>query len=424
MTIIRKAYDWVGSALGFNSEPVGTLGMYLNPVGYSGRIVTPDSSLQTIAVLRCATLLAGAGASLPIDVFTRSGAMRQSVENHPAEYLLDSTPNEDMTSMDFRAAMWMSFLLWGNAYARIVWSGDGKQRPIGLYWLPPNPECMQVRRRDNGRLIYLYTPPGATVPVPYEPRDILHVKWFSNDGGITGMSPIAQARQAIARSQDAEEYGARFFGNGAKPSIAIEYPTKLSDAAIKNLRESFERQYGGVENAHRVAVFEGGAKISPFSINPADAQFLEQEQYGDERIAMLYGIPPHMLGLVSKTTSWGSGIAEQKLGMLTFTLEPLLVIHEKSYERSLLRDDERRVSIKHNLNAFMRTDIKTRFEAYAIGVDKGILTRDECRALEDLNPRGVNADVLTVQSQMIPLDMAGKITKPSQQQQEASNDRI
>lgn len=401
MGLLKKAYDYVGEMLRLSDG--GYTHFSLSPATYSGRPVTPVSSLQTVSVLRCATLLTGAGASLPIDVFEKTGSARKPLPDHPAEWLLDSTPNEDMSSMDVRAMLWMSFLLWGNAYARITWRDDvTRDYPTGLW--PLQPDCVEIKRRENGRLIYLYTPPGKGMAVPYEPEDILHVRWFSLDG-IYGLSAIAQARQAIGRNQDAEEYGARFFANGAKPSISIEYPQKLSDAAIKNLRDSFEATYGGVENAHRVAVFEQGAKISTFSVNPRDAQFLEQEQYNDEKIAMLFGIPPHMVGLVSKTTSWGTGIAEQKLGFLTFTLAPLLTFWEKAIERALVK--KANVYVKHNLNAFLRADIKTRFEAYAIGIDKGLLAPNEGRALEDLDPYD-GGDVHLVQSQYIPVQMAGK----------------
>lgn len=406
MSIFSKAYDWLGDQFGFqggsfirNGSSIGT---------YSGKKVTPRSSLQTIAVLRCVTLLAGAGASLPIDVFKKAGKLRTPLPNHAVETLLDSTPNPEMSSMDLRAMLWAHFLLWGNAYAKIVWSGG---KPVALW--PLQPDCMEIKRHEvTGDLVYLYTPPGKSA-VPYESKEVLHIRWFSLDG-INGLSAIAQARQSIGRNQSAEEYGSRFFANGAKPSLAIEYPAKLGDIAIKNLRDSFQDTYGGVENAHRIAVMEQGAKISPLSINPRDAQFLEQEQYNDEKIAMLFGLPPSMIGLTSKSTSWGTGIAEQKQGMLTFTLSPLLTFFEKAFERCLLRGNEPGVYIKHNLDAFLRSDIKTRFEAYAIGVDKGIINRNTCRSYEDLDPFA-GGEIYTVQAQMIPIEMAGKITQPSKQ---------
>jgi HK97 family phage portal protein len=407
MNIIRRAYDWIGDQFGFANGQFVRIGGNFH--GYSGRAVSPKSSLQTIAVLRCVTLISGAAASLPIDVYVKRGGARRPSENHPAELLLDSTPNPEMSSMDFRAAMWASFLLWGNAYARIVRDGG---RIVSLWPLPP--DCIEIKRKENATrdLLYLYTPPGADRPVPYEEQDILHVRWFSLDG-ITGLSAIGQARQAIARAQDAEEYGARFFSNGAKLSLAVQYPQKLSDKAVANIREAFESQYGGVENAHRIAILEQGATVQTMSINPKDAQFLEQEQYSDERIAMLFGVPPHMIGLVSKSTSWGSGIAEQKLGFMTFTLAPLLTFHEKAYERALLADTrESRFYIKHNLNAFLRADIKTRFESYAVGIQNGILTPNVALALEDMDPYD-GGDVHLVQQQMIPIAMAGThITKP------------
>lgn len=412
MNIIRKAYNAIGSALGFeNGQFVWLEG---GRGSYSGRSVSPRSALQTVAVLRCVTLVSGAAASLPIDVFVKRGGRRVPEDNHAAEKLLDSTPNEELTCMDFRAMQWASFLLWGNAYAKIVWEGKPKQsRPIALWPLPA--DCVEVKRRDSGRVIYLYTPPGTGLPVPYEPEEILHVRGFSLPGDLAGMSVIGQIRNTIGRRQDQEEYGARFFSNGAKMSLAIEYPNKLGDKAIANMREAFQAQYGGVENAHKIAVLEQGATVKTLSVPPGDAQFLEQEQYTDEQIAMAFGVPPHMIGLLSKTTSWGTGIAEQKLGFMTFTLAPLLTFHEKAYERCLLSDTrESRFFIKHNLNAFLRADIKTRYEAYAIGVDKGFLNRNEPRAWEDLDPFG-GGEKFTVQQQMIDIaDMGKHLDAPTQ----------
>lgn len=408
MAIFKSIYDWLGDRFAWNNG--GFVRLYLSPTTYSGRSVTPQTSLHTISVLRCATLLAGAGASLPIDVYARRGGRVIHADDHAAEFVLDSTPNPWMSSMDFRAMMWMSFLLWGNAYAKKVVE-DG--RLIALW--PLLPDCMDVTTTDGGDLLYLYTPPGKSRPVPYRQDEILHVRWYSLDG-IHGMSAIEQARQAIGRQQDAEEYGARFYKNGMRPSVVMEYPQKLGPTAIQNLRESFEQVYGGVENAHKIAVLEQGATLKTISVSAKDAQFLEQEQYSDERIAMLFGIPPHMVGLLSKSTSWGSGISEQTLGFLKYTLEPLLVFWEKSLERCLLSNTrESRYFIKHNLNAFLRADIKARYEAYAIAVDKGLMCRDEPRALEDLDPIPNGAGkMFTVQAQMIPLEMAGKATQPSQ----------
>jgi HK97 family phage portal protein len=370
---------------------------------YSGRRVSQETALQTIAVLRCVTLISGAAASLPIDVFTKRRGQRQPADNHAVEKLLDSAPNPLMSSMDFRAVQWTHFLLWGNSYAKIEWAGD---RPIALW--PLHPACIEVRTREtDGSLVYLYTPPGSGTPIPYPQREILHVRWFSLDG-ITGLSAIEQARHAIGRRQDAEEYGARYFGNGAKPSFVINHPKAISERAEKNLKETFQKRWGGLENAHKILVLEEDMKIQTLTINPKDSQFLEQEQYSDEQIAMLFGVPPHMIGLLSKTTSWGTGIAEQKLGFLTFSLNPLLVFFEKAYERCLLSDTrESRYFIKHNVNAFLRSDVKSRMEAYAIGVDKGIFSRNECRALEDLDPYD-GGDVKTVQMQMIDVRDIGK----------------
>lgn len=367
----------------------------------SGEPIDQASSMQVISVLRCATLIAGAAASLPIDVLEKRGGMRKPVDGHAAELLLDSTPNEEMSSMDFRAQQWLSFLLWGNSYAHIVRNGS---RPLALW--PLFPQYMEVGREESTKqLVYKYSIPGKDA-VKYAPSDILHVRWYSWDG-LIGMSAIEQARNGVGLHRATEKSASKLFKNGMQVNLQLEIPAVLTDKQVAQVRKAATESHGGSDNAYRLAIAAGGSKFSPISVNPKDAQFLEQRGYNDVQIAMLFGVPPHMIGLTEKSTSWGTGIAEQKQGFLDFTIAPLLTFHEKAYERCLLSKGEGARYIKHNTAAFLRADVKARFDAYAIAVDKGIYSRNEVRALEEKNPCE-GGDIHTVQSQMIPLDQVGK----------------
>lgn len=399
MTIGRKAYEWLGDTFGWRNGQFVRL--FEAPMTDAGISVSPRTALQTIAVQRCATLISGAALSLPVELYRRRGGKRVAIDSHPVDTIFNRTANPEMSAAAARGFGWMSFLLWGNAYYRKVVSDDG--RLIALW--PLQPDQMRIARNtDTGKLVYVYSVNGKEFP--YSQDEIFHVPSYSLDG-IVGMSIVELHRQSIGANQAGEKFGAKYFSNGARPSMVLEYPAKLSNDAIKNLRESFEATYGGIDNAHRVAVLEQGAKLNAVSINPKDSQFLEQQQYSDEKIAMMFGVPPHMIGLVSKTTSWGTGIGEQKQGFMTFTLLPQLKLWEAAIQFSLL-SNEPNVTARHNVDEFLRADILTRYQAHAIAVEKGILSRNEVRGVEDYDPYP-GGDVYTVQQQMIDINQMGKV---------------
>jgi HK97 family phage portal protein len=405
MGVLRKAWDWIGDSFGWSGGQFHRL--YTSSESDSGEAVTPTSSMQTVVVLRCATLIAGAAASLPIDVYRRRNGTREGVPGHPVETKLDSEPNPDMSSMDFRAQQWLSFLLWGNAYAHVVRDGA---RVVALW--PLFPMYMEMTRdKETREILYKYAPP-AMLPYVYRADEILHVRWYSMDG-LMGMSAIEQARNAIGLHRSTEKSAGKFFKNGSQLNLQLEIPAALTPKVVDQLREDFQKEYGGTEKAFRIAISHGGSKLSPIAVNPRDSQFLEQREYNDIQICMLFGVPPHMAGITSKVTSWGTGIAEQKQGFLDFTVAPLLTFFEKAYERCLLQKSEERLYIKHNTKAFLRADVKARYDAYAIAVERGLMNRDECRALEEENPiPGGAGSMYTIQSSYIPLEQAGKSPAP------------
>jgi HK97 family phage portal protein len=394
MNILKKAYDWIGATFGYANGQFQRV--WFPPETKSGIVVTPRNSLETITVIRCVSIIAGAGAALPIEVVSKSGDYRMPLPDHPVSKLLNSRPNDQMSSMDFRHFLWVSYLLWGNAYAVIV-RRPGSGEPIGLW--PLMPEAMQVQRTTSGDLIYIYTPPGG-IPKPYRSNEILHVRGISLDG-LTGLSIISLAAEAIGYGRALDTYGSKLIRGGAAQRIAVTFPNpNISEESIQQLVREWETRFGNAEYYDRPVVLKAGGTVSNIGINPKDAQFLELTKMTDERIATLFGVPPHMLGMVDKTTSWGTGIGEQKQGFLTFTLQPHLVFHEKAYDRSLLVDDN--TAIRHNVNSFLRSDFKTRMDGYSTAVDKGLMNRNEVRALEDLPPFD-GGELYTVQAQMVPV---------------------
>lgn len=299
----------------------------------SGKRVNERSAMQMTAVYSCVRILSEAIASLPLHVYkyNENGGKEKAVD-HPLYFLLHDEPNPEMTSFVFRETLMTHLLLWGNAYAQIIRNGKGEV--VALY--PLMPDRMTVNRDSNGQLYYEYqvskddapTVNGSTVLL--KPSDVLHIPGLGFDG-LVGYSPIAMAKNAIGMAIACEEYGAKFFANGANPSGVLEHPGTLKDPG--RVRDSWNVAFGGSGNAHKVAVLEEGLKYTPISISPNEAQFLETRKFQIDEIARIFRVPPHMVGDLEKSSF--SNIEQQSLEFVKYTLDPWVSRWEQSIVRSL-----------------------------------------------------------------------------------------
>jgi len=222
----------------------------------------------------------------------------------------------------------------------------------------------------------------------YPPNQILHIRGLSTDG-VVGLSRIGLGMQSVGLSLASEQYGAAFFGSGGMPIVALKHPRKLTPDAKKDLREGWFKDHGGVTNFFNPAILEGGLELEVISIKPEEAQFLETRKFQVSEIARLFGIPPYMIGDVEKSTSWGTGIEQQSIGYLTYSIAPDLVNIEQELNRTLLTINERSYPeyfMEFQVNALLRADAKTRGQFYRIMRDIGVYNADEIRDLENLNP--------------------------------------
>lgn len=298
-------------------------------------------------------------------------------------------------------------LLWGNAYAQIIRNGKGEV--VALYPLMPNK--MQVDRDENGELYYIYTRSseeaktmeGATVYLT--PRDVLHIPGLGFDG-LVGYSPIAMAKNAIGLAIATEEYGAKFFANGAAPSGVLEHPGTIKDPS--RLRENWNSTFGGSANSGKVAVLEEGMKYTPISISPEQAQFLETRKFQIDEIARIFRVPPHMVGDLEKSSF--SNIEQQSLEFVKYTLDPWVIRWEQSLSRSLLNEDEKRkYFFKFNLEGLLRGDYESRMSGYATARQNGWMSANDIRELENLDkiPAEDGGDLYLINGNMLPLNKAG-----------------
>lgn len=346
----------------------------------SGITVSEDNAMRASAVYACVKVLSETVAMLPLILYRRGadGGKIRAVE-HPYYELMHDAPNRLMSSMDFREAGMVNLCLRGNFYARIETNNGGR---ITSLW-PLRADRMAVKVEDNV-LAYEYTPDGAEKTV-YPAAQILHVRGLGGDG-LTGLSPIAQARDSIGLAMAAEEHGSRLYANGALISTVFKHPGRLSEAAHKHLLGSVEERYSGVSNAHKSILLEEGMDVSRISMTAEDAQLLEAREFQVVDICRIYRVPPHKIGDLRRATF--SNIEHQSIEFVTDTILPWAARWEQRLNRSLLTETERRRGyfFEHLLDGIQRGDIGTRYAAYTKGINAGFLTRNEVRKMENLNP--------------------------------------
>jgi HK97 family phage portal protein len=362
----------------------------------SGVEVTTEGSLSSVAVYACVRILAETVASLPLIVYERQGKGKDRAVKHPLYTLLHDLPNKEMTSFELRETLMGHVALWGNAYAEIEYNKAG--RIIGLW--PLRPDKVEVKR-VNGQLIYYVKVNAETIPLAKQ--QVLHLRGLGSDG-VKGYSPITLARQAIGLTLATEEFGARFFGNGARPGLILEHPGQLSETAQGRLKAAIGREHQGLSNAHRLMVLEEGMKVHEVGIPPEDAQFLETRKFQTTEIARLYRIPPHMLADLERATF--SNIEHQSIEFVTHTIRPWLVRWEQAINRDLLLPTERSTYFaEHLIDGLLRGDIASRYQAYSIGRQNGWLSANDIREKENMNPIE-GGDVYLIPLNMIPADEA------------------
>lgn len=348
----------------------------------SGAVVTEESAMRVAAAWRCVNIIAGAIATMPIDIIRReSETVRKPAVGHPLRRILTVKPNTWQTPSEFRRMMQSHLLLRGNAYARKVFIGN---QLVGLIPLPT--DRVTAEQLDSTAMQYkVMRKDGSSIIFPQ--REIFHLRGMSLDG-VTGMSVLANMRESLGLALQTEQAGARLFSNGILAGGVIKHPGKLSDNASRHLRESMEQRNQGSQNAGRWIVAEEGVTVESISLTAEDAQWLGTRDFQRYDIAMFYGVPPHMLGATEKTTSWGSGIEAQGIGFVTYTLTDWIKTWEESVKRDLLEEREwETVDARFNVNALMRGDFKTRWEGYVKGLQNCVYSPDDVRAMEDMNPR-------------------------------------
>lgn len=366
----------------------------------SGQTVTPDSALRLSAVWACTRLIAETISTLPLSLYEKTPEGKRIARAHPLQTVIHDMPNPDASASVFWESTVAAMLLRGNAHAeRLTVAG----RVVGLRFLAPGRLAAAPRgdgvmyTDDDGRQRHIAT------------GSLWHIPGFSLDGE-DGVSVIRYGANVFGSAQAASSAADGTFDRGLMPTTYFKYPNWLKPEQRTEFRENLTKISGAI-NAGKPALLEGGMDTGTIGINPVDAQLLESRSFSVEEICRWFRVPPFMVGHSEKSTSWGTGIEQQMIGFLTFTLSPWLRRIEQAISKDLLTPAERlRYYPKFSVEGLLRADSAGRAAFYAAMVNNGVLTRDEVRELEDRQAMGGNAGVLTVQSAMTTLDSIGSTT--------------
>lgn len=349
----------------------------------SGMRVSPDRALQLPVVFACVRVLSESFAVLPMRLY-RIGAdgKKTPVRKHWLIDLLCRRPNKWQTPFEWREMMQGHLALRGNAFNQIITDRRGNITDL----IPLHPDRIKIELLSNSSDFdyrYRYTDRFGKDTV-FTREELWHIRGLSGDG-IVGMNPIELAREAVGLGLSAQEYGARFFQNDAKPGGGwIEFPGSFKDKATRDtFRESFQAAQTGL-NRGKMAVLEHGMKFHELGLTNKDSQFLEARQYQVGDIARMFRIPPHLVGDLSKATF--SNIEQQSLDFVIYTMTPWAERWESSIETNLLLSDDDDIEVEYDFAGLLRGDQQARSMFYHNGILDGWMTRNQARVSENMEP--------------------------------------
>ncbi len=386
------------------------LGVDIGEVNVKGK-----NSLKIDTVFACIRILSESVAKLPLKVHQEDENGIQKPTRHPLHQLLKLRPNPYMSAYDFWKCIEAQNALFGNSYASIEYD-DRTGKVIGLWPMDTN-KVKIIVDDDTGMsgIVQTRSKIWYEVDLGYEkrkliPEEVLHFKGGITLNGIVGISPIDYLRGTLENAASANKFINNFYKQGLQVKGIVQYVGDLDEKAKKNFREKFETMSSGLKNSHRIALMPVGYQFVPMSLSMHDAQFLENNSLSIRQIATAWGIKMHQINDLTRATH--TNVAEQKEEFYADTLQPRLTMYEQELTYKLLLDEELAAGyyLRFNIDAILRSDLKTRYEAYRIGVQGGFIKPNEPRALENLPP-AEGGDQLLVNGSMVPITDAGKAYK-------------
>lgn len=364
----------------------------------AGIRVTTRTAMGQPAIWACVTVRSEDTAKLPCILYRRlkDGGKERAVD-HPAYRILHDKPNRRNTAFEFKQMLQMQVDLEGNGYALIMRDGRGRVTEL---WPIPSKDVDILRTKDGRDLFYRVTVSGEQYTVPSE--DMLHIRGNSLDG-IVGMSPIAWQRETIGHAIAAEKYGAAFFGNGAAPQGALTVPNTIGKEAADKLRADWKARFQGPENAHNLAIFDGGFDWKQIGMNNVDAQFVEERKWQNAEIYRIYRMPPHRVQDLERATN--NNIEHQGLEYVEGCLMSIFERWCQALYRDLLLESEQAEYYFEFLpDALLKGDITARYTAYVQAFQNGWMSENDIRDRENMN-RIKDGDKYYRPMNLQPIDM-------------------
>jgi HK97 family phage portal protein len=386
---------------------------------WSGTKVDENTALEYVAFWTCLKVIRETIASLPMILYKRTEDGKKRAINHPAYNVVHLRPNPEQTAFDYKEMITYHYLLYGNTYSEKVYDDAGNLVEL---W-PLLPWNMKVIRH-NGKKWYLYTilENGSSTEVVLFQDEILHIS-NSSLTGLMGDRPLDYVHEAVGSGLSAEEYSARFFKNDARPGGIIEMPGNMGmkKDVRKRFKESWAENYGKMENKHRTAILEDGAKFHEIGFDPEKSQLLEMKKYQSRLMATFNRLPPHLIGDLDNATY--SNIEEQSLEFIRYSMLPHFTRFEQNFTVQLLNlKEQKKYFFELLIDNLVRADIEKRYNAYRIGREGGWLSPDDVRFLENLNklPDGIG-DVYHVPANWVELGAPAPAQQPAPPQEGEEN---
>lgn len=372
---------------------------------FTGTSVSVDQALQLSTASACVRLISETQATLPCGFYQRNAdGSRSPATSHNLYEILHDQPSADQTAVMFWEVVVASMLLWGNAYVEIFRSGN---TVTALGFLIPS--RVSVQRLPSGRLEYRYRNYTTGTERVIPDANMMHIPAFSTDG-VFGLSPVVYGANVFGAAIETDRASAETFRDGMRSPGII-----TMDAMLKpDQREQIRAHVKKVSDDGGVMVLEKGAGFEKLGFDPVSSELLASRSWNVEEIARWFRVDPSMIGHGSKDSNWGTGLEQKMIWFLTFTLRPWCVRIEQAIRKHLLTPAERqKYFAQFAIEGLLRADSASRAAFYSVMTQNGIYTRDDCRVLENKPPMGGNAAVLTVQSNMLPIDKLGQATPGS-----------
>lgn len=370
----------------------------------SGIRIDETSALSISSVFAATRAIAEDEAKLPLILYRRTNDGKERAVDEKLYRLARNRPNPECTAFNFRRSLTGCAVLWGNSYAEI--ERDRTGTPIALWLI--HPSRVSAKRDASGGLAYeVRGEDGSKVDLPS--GDMIHISGFG-DNGIVGMMIARLGNEGMGLAKAAERFGAAFFGNGARPGIALKNVKVTDEEARKRLAQSWVDAHGESGNAHKPVLLEEGMEIQTYNVSPEESQFLETRQFQIEEVARWFRMPPHKIQQLLRSTF--ANIEHQSIEYVGDTMMPWLVNIEQEFDEKLLNDGQRNSGLyfEHLVDALLRADTLARSQALQIQFQNGALTDNEWRSMENRNRApGTSGDRHLIMANLFPLDRVDEL---------------